>query len=90
MKSTPPNHRLGPCERQNTQNSKQTKPPERLEVEVIHSFKPALSWKLLVSIMTQSLPFYLTPEDLEVLSMTDEEYTLLSWEFIKGVIGISA
>jgi hypothetical protein len=37
--------------------------------------------------MTQSLPFYLTPEDLEVLSMTDEEYTLLSWDFIKDVIG---
>jgi hypothetical protein len=41
-----------------------------------------------LSIMTQSLPFYLTPEDLEVLSMTDEEYTPLSWEFIKDVIGI--
>jgi hypothetical protein len=40
------------------------------------------------AIMTKSsLPFHLTPEDLVILSMTDEEYKLLSWEFIKGVIG---
>jgi hypothetical protein len=39
--------------------------------------------------MAQSLPFDLTPEDLEVLSMTDNEYSLLTWDFIKEVIGIS-
>jgi hypothetical protein len=39
--------------------------------------------------MTQPTPFHLTPEDLKVLSMTDEEYTPLTWEFIKEVIGIS-
>jgi hypothetical protein len=36
-----------------------------------------------------SQPFPLTAEDVAVLKQTDEEYTLLSWEFIKDVIGTS-
>jgi len=34
-----------------------------------------------------SQPFHLTQEDKNVLDMTDEEYTLLDWEFVRHVIG---
>jgi len=34
----------------------------------------------------QVSPFHLTAEDHAVLSQTDDEYTLLSWDFIKSVI----
>jgi hypothetical protein len=55
-------------------------------VELLHQ---GLSLAFL-SVMTQPLPFHLTPEDLQILSMTDEEYTPLSWDFIKDVIGSPA
>jgi hypothetical protein len=33
-------------------------------------------------------PFHLTAEDRKVLQQTDDEYTLLTWDFVKSVIGI--
>ena len=35
----------------------------------------------------QPAPFLVTDEDRAILSMTDDEYKPLSWDYIKSVIG---